>query len=182
MYYQGGPIAALIYPATEERIWTFEKYSYYIHHALLLLVPIYLCQIYSGKRQHQNNNNEEEYIQQNQQKILQNPFNLSWLLHAYGVWMIGNIIIHWISYYSTANINVTLCPQIGVPSYGENYRLHNLYWSILFLLISAVLYSGITRFTSYLCMAFSRRNVKNSSFTNVNNRCQTTNNKIDKEE
>ena len=186
LYYQGGPLAALLYPATDERIWTFEKTSYYLHHLLLLLVPIYLCQVYSGKLSQQNNNNnnddEDGHSSQKQHQILQNPFNLSWFLHAYGVWMIGNNIVHWISYFTTANINITLCPQVGVPSYGENYRLHNLYWSMIFLIISAILYFGMTRLASYVCTTFSRRNVNNSNFTNVNNRCQRTNTKIDKEE
>ena len=186
MYYQGGPIAALIYPATEARIWTFEKYSYYLHHILLLFTPIYLYQVYSGKRQQQYNNNkyneEEGPSTRKKYEILRNPFNMSWLLHAYGVWMIGNVIIHWISYFTTANINVTLCPQVGVPSYGENYRLHSLYWHMLFHIISAVLYSALTRFASYVYKYVEILDVNNANSTNVNNNCQTSHNKVAKEE
>lgn len=169
----------MLYPATEERIWAFERCSYWIHHILILLVPLYLHQIYSGHQQ-QNNNNENE-TEENRQ-ILQNPFNLSWFLHAYAVWMIGNgVFVHAISYLTMVNINVTLCPVNGVPGYGENYRIHNFYWVMIFFIISAVFYSAMTRFTSYLCLRISTWNA-NNTYTNINYRCQTTNRKAKKEE
>merc|ERR1712218_56006 len=115
-------------------------------------------------------------------EILRNPFNMSWLLHAYGEWMIGNVILHWISYFTTANINVTLCPQLGVPSYGENYRLHGLYWNMLFFIISAVLYYALTRLASYVYKTVEQFDVNNAESTNVNNNCPTSNNKVEKEE
>ena len=46
MYFQAGPLAAMLLPATEARVWTFESKSYYIHHTLLLLIPIYLSQTF----------------------------------------------------------------------------------------------------------------------------------------
>ena len=153
LYYQGGPIAAFLYPATEERVWTFEKYSYYIHHVLLLAVPIYLYNVYSPKQRNKDimdNNNETKNITPQERQILQNPFDMGWLLYAYGIWLAGTVIIHWISYYTMANINVSLCPADGVPGYGENYRLHSMYWLMIFQVLSAVIYFGLTKMVSYL--------------------------------
>ena len=153
LYYQGGPIAALLYPATEERIWTFERYSYYIHHVLLLTVPIYLHQVYSEKEQSQNitkNNEKNKLGSPKQRQALQPPFSLDWFLYAYGIWLSGTVIVHWISYYTMANINISLCPADGVPGYGENYRLHCLYWLIVIQLTSAVIYAGVIKLVSYL--------------------------------
>ena len=181
LYYQAGPLAAVLYPATEERLWTFEKYSYYIHHVLLLLIPIYLHQVYSGKPQHQNINNNNDKIERIPQ-ILRNPFDLSWFLHVYGVWLIGTIPIHWISFFTMANINVTLCPVDGVPGYGDNYRLHILWFLIFCFLMSAIFYTGMTRFTFYVTRMISEWNANRTTNMNANIHCHATNKKVEKEE
>ena len=159
----------MIYPATEERIWTFEKHSYYIHHALLLLVPIYLHHVYTPKRNNRDtvNNNENNNLRLPKRQILQNPFNLAWLLYAYGIWLVGAVIIHWISYYTMANINVSLCPADGVPGYGDNYRLHSFYWLMIFQILSAVIYFGLIQTLSYLSTT-----IRKWSF-NQKERCKT---------
>ena len=173
LYYQGGPIAAFLYPATEERIWTFEKYSYYIHHVLLLLVPIYLHRVYSdewSKPDNVNNNNEHKSGFLPKRQILQNPLSLDWFLYAYGIYIGATVIIHWISYYTMANINVSLCPQDGIPGNGENYRLHSLYWLMVFQLLSAVIYFGLTKLVSNLSIVLSKLSVdQNEQYSDKKN-------------
>ena len=103
-----------------------------------------------------NNNNETKHITPQERQILQNPFNMDWFLYAYGIWLAGTVIIHWISYYTMANINVSLCPADGVPGYGENYRLHSMYWLMIFQVLSAVIYFGLTKMVSYLSFTVPR--------------------------
>ena len=181
LYYQAGPLAAILYPATEARLWTFEAYSYYVHHVFLLLIPIYLHHAYSEKPRGNNNDNHGDNKMKNI-PILQNPFNLSWLLHSYGVWMFCTVFIHWISYYTMANINVSLCPQDGVPGYGDNYRVHSFYHLLIFHLLSALIYAGMIRFSQYLSHMVSGWNTINTKYTSINRHCETTRRKIEKEE
>ena len=181
LYYQAGPLAAILYPATEARLWTFEVYSYYIHHVFLLLIPIYLHHAYSDKPRGNDNDNHGDNKIKNI-PILQNPFNLSWLLHSYGVWMFCTVFIHWISYYTMANINVSLCPQDGVPGYGDNYRVHSFYHLLFFHLLSASIYAGMIRFSQYLSHMISGWNKTNTKYTSINGHCETTRRRIDKEE
>ena len=129
-----------------------------MHHILLLVSPLYLHQVYSG---HEQNNNNQQAGHNNHRQILRNPFNLSWLFHAYGVWILGHLlIIQPISYLTSVNINVTLCPQRGVPGYGENYRLHSLYWNVLFMTLSAVIYAVMTRAVSLILSMLKEWNAK----------------------
>ena len=80
-----------------------------------------------------------------------------------------------------ANINVTLCPAVGVLGYGENYRIHNFYLTFIYLLFSVILYYALTKFATYLYLMISKSNAKNAS-TTMNSRCQTRNMKMKKEE
>jgi len=127
-----GPLMAVVFPVTNTLFLPLEIFTYWLEHALLLGIPIYLICV--GKI-----------------SVPQNTFQdtLGWGFMAYGLWGLFHFLILLpLATFSLANLNSILCPSITDPFSGQNYRS----WAMIHQLV-------LTLFCGFFLSLFGRREV-----------------------
>jgi len=106
LYILHGPLMAVIFPVTNTLFLPGEVLVYWLEHALLLGIPIFL--LFWGKISVPDITIKE---------------NLAWGLMAYGLWGLFHFLfLQPIATLTLANLNSILCPAISDPFRGPNYR------------------------------------------------------------
>jgi len=118
LFYLHGPLMACIFPVTNTLFLPGEVLTYWLEHALLLTVPIYLLRHYT---------------------VPVKSFRelISWSLLAYGVWGLYHyLFLQPLALLTYGNLNSVLCPAITDPFRGPYYRLHALWHQSIATIVS----------------------------------------------
>lgn len=122
LFFLHGPCVAVIFPVTNTRFLPGEVAAFWVEHALLLVIPVYLIRHYTVPV-----------------KTFKNF--ASWTLMAYAVWGFYHYLILFpLAWLSLGNLNSILCPAITDPFRGDYYRFHGLWHQFLFTLLSGFLW------------------------------------------
>lgn len=118
LFYLHGPLMACIFPVTNTLFLPGEVLTYWLEHALLLTVPVYLLRHYTVPTK-----SFRELV--------------SWSLLAYGVWGLYHyLFLQPLALLTYGNLNSILCPAITDPFRGPYYRLHALWHQSIATIIS----------------------------------------------
>lgn len=116
-YFCCGATIAILFPVLNTRHLPFEVASYYIHHALLLITPLYLQRlggIYN----------------------MEPLSNWHWSVLSLGLLKLYHfLILQPISYATHVNLNSMMCPAVSDPFHGPYYRLAANFHQILFVVL-----------------------------------------------
>lgn len=121
LFFLHGPLMACIFPVTNTLFLPGEVLTYWVEHALLLIIPFYLL--------------ASQHTLYTVPATLREVF--SWTALSYGVWGIYHyFILQPLALVSLANLNSILCPAITDPFRGPAYRLHALWHQALATIVS----------------------------------------------
>lgn len=124
LFFIHGPVMAVIFPVTNTLFLPFEVTTYWVEHALLLIIPFYLLR-------------QGGYF-------TVEPFkDLAWVFMSYGIWG----LYHWgfldpLAIFTLGNVNSMLCPAISDPFYGSDWRMYALGHQFLLNLLSGKILAG----------------------------------------
>lgn len=124
-YVVSGATIAMFFPVLNTRMLPFEKVSYYIHHALMLVTPLYLMRlggIYNTE-----------------------PLkNLHWGFISIGFMRLYHyIVLQPISFATEVNLNSIMCPAVSDPFDGPWYRIAAHIHQTFFILLHGKIYCFI---------------------------------------
>ncbi|RNA39052.1 transmembrane protein -like [Brachionus plicatilis] len=121
-YVVSGATIAIIFPVLNTRILPFEKASYYIHHALMLVTPLYLMRlggIYN----------------------MEPLSNFHWGFISIGFMRLYHyLVLQPISFMTEVNLNSIMCPAVSDPFEGPWYRIAAHIHQTLFILLHGKIY------------------------------------------
>ena len=120
---------AVIFPVTNTLFLPFEVTTYWVEHALLLIIPFYL-------------------LRQGGYFSVEPMTDLAWVLMSYGAWG----FYHWgfldpLALLTWGNVNSMLCPAISDPFFGPDWRMYAFCHQFVLNLLSGKLLAlccGIT--------------------------------------
>ena len=116
---------ACIFPVTNTLFLPGEVLTYWVEHALLLGLPVYLAKHYTVPA-------KSEF--------------LSWSLIAYASWGLYHyLFLMPLAFATHANLNSVLCPAITDPFRGPNYRIHGLWHQMTATLVSGSFWWALCR-------------------------------------
>ncbi|CAF0881584.1 unnamed protein product [Brachionus calyciflorus] len=145
-YVVSGATIAIIFPVLNTRLLPFEKVSYYIHHGLMLITPLYLMRL-GGIY------NMEPLI------------NLHWGFMSIGFMRLYHyLVLQPISFATEVNLNSIMCPAVSDPFEGPWYRIAANMHQTLFILLHGKMYCIIGK-----RFFVPRSNEKKKSETNKDN-------------
>uniref|UniRef100_A0A336MF62 CSON014525 protein n=1 Tax=Culicoides sonorensis TaxID=179676 RepID=A0A336MF62_CULSO len=105
MNYLNGPLLAFVFPETDSRQFTLEASTYWIQHALMWIIPIYLLRLGGVYN-------------------MEAVTDFNWNILSYAILMIYHfVILQIVAVPIQINLNHMLCPAILDPFEGPNYRL-----------------------------------------------------------
>lgn len=116
-YLSCGATVAILFPVLNTRHLPFEVASYYIHHALLLVTPLYLQRlggIYN----------------------MDSLTNWHWCVMTVGVMKVYHfLVLQPISYATHVNLNSMMCPAVSDPFRGPYYRIAASFHQVAFFFV-----------------------------------------------
>ncbi|KAL9913307.1 transmembrane protein 164 isoform 1-T4 [Glossina fuscipes fuscipes] len=99
-----GPLLAFIFPEVESRTLPFEQATYWLQHALLYIVPVYIIR---------NGIYEVEDI-----------YDFNWVTIGVMIMLLYHfVVLNAVSIASGVNLNHMLCAAVTDPFEGQNYRI-----------------------------------------------------------
>ncbi|XP_055854309.1 transmembrane protein 164 [Episyrphus balteatus] len=108
MSYVNGPFLASLFPEVESRTYAFEKCTYWIQHALLYLIPVYMLRSGAYKAE----------------KLK----DFYWVAIGVSIMFLYHFnFLTYISVLSGVNLSHMMCAAIADPFQGNNYRIAALF-------------------------------------------------------
>ena len=124
-YAISGATIAIIFPVLNTRHLPFEVASYYIHHALMLVTPMYLMRlggIYN----------------------MEPLTNFHWAFMSIGLMRLYHyLVLQPLSFATGVNLNSTMCPAVSDPFNGLFYRIAANIHQVPFMILHGKVYSLI---------------------------------------
>uniref|UniRef100_A0A1A9WIH2 Transmembrane protein 164 n=1 Tax=Glossina brevipalpis TaxID=37001 RepID=A0A1A9WIH2_9MUSC len=99
-----GPLLAFIFPEVESRTLPFEQATYWLQHALLYIIPVYIIRtgIYE----------------------VEDIYDFNWVTIGIMIMLLYHfVILNAVSIASGVNLNHMLCAAVTDPFEGQNYRI-----------------------------------------------------------
>lgn len=140
-----GAAGAFFFPQTETRRWHFQLLSFYCHHSLILLVPIYL-----SLNLHRDRRNAGSLVEPGGSWC---PFiDRKALAAACGTWAAYVACVHPIAYVSLVNLDSVLCPMPGLGVTGPFYHFHLILVCFAYIVASGLLYQCLVRLATFVAV------------------------------
>lgn len=115
-----GPLMAVIFPVTNTLFLPGEVATYWIEHALLLIIPVFLLKF--AKLTVPSSSLAD---------------SVGWGLMSYGIWGAFHFVfLQPLASLSMANLNSMLCPAISDPFRGPNYRSYAIIHQLVITVLS----------------------------------------------
>ncbi|XP_055372522.1 transmembrane protein 164 [Condylostylus longicornis] len=103
--YLNGPLLAFVFPEHDSRTLPLEQFTYWVQHALLFIIPIYL-------------------IREGGAYKLENIMDFKWNLIGIAIMLLYHFcFLSPISMLTGVNLNHMLCAALADPFQGPNYRI-----------------------------------------------------------
>lgn len=128
IHWMNGPILAILFPVLNTRMLAMEQETYWIQHALMLVIPFYLLRTGVGGVF--------------TTEALGDP---SWALMSVALqYLYHFLFLQGLGLVTEVNLNGMLCPAVSDPFYGPNYRLWAVGHQFVMIMAAGKAYTALS--------------------------------------